>query len=58
MFDLNVDDTDKKQNMIKQLHKILRCVGVYSRTEGAPHDADGVSRSYADVFVWVCNSFQ
>ena len=25
VFDLNVDDTDKKQNMIKQLHKILRC---------------------------------
>lgn len=26
VFDLNVDDADKKQNMIKQLHKILRCV--------------------------------
>lgn len=26
VFDLNVDDTDKKQNMITQLHKILRCV--------------------------------
>lgn len=25
VFDLNVDDADKKQNMIKQLHKILRC---------------------------------
>ncbi|CAM9364785.1 unnamed protein product [Ectocarpus fasciculatus] len=24
VFDLNVDDADKKQNMIKQLHKILR----------------------------------
>lgn len=26
VFDLNVGDADKKQNMIKQLHKILRCV--------------------------------
>lgn len=26
VFDLNVDDAAKKQNMIKQLHKILRCV--------------------------------
>lgn len=26
VFDLNVGDADKKQNMIKQLHKILRYV--------------------------------
>lgn len=26
VFDLNVGDADKKQSMIKQLHKILRCL--------------------------------
>lgn len=48
VFDLNVDDADKKQNMIKQLHKILRWV-VGHRAEGffrrrSRSRADGVGR--------------
>lgn len=30
VFDLNVGDADKKQNMIKQLHKILRYLRIHS----------------------------
>lgn len=47
VFDLNVDDADKKQNMIKQLHKILR----YSSSTCTPDLSDTRTRGVVMVLV-------
>lgn len=52
VFDLNVDDADKKQNMIKQLHKILRCGHRLQHKALSTHVASSISTF--DVFVVRC----